>query len=222
MKKGKLSLQIGKNHLHNTDLNDMQKVSNKNNKKYFNKRTYTFRSFIKDISSLISYKINMKPKKDKISSLFSERIMMSVTAVNGCTICNWFHTKLALEIGMSPKEIADIGQLEFSNSEIPDYEKTALIFAQHYAETKGNPSIIALERVISFYGIEVTKSIILNIKLITIGNLYGNSVAAFESRIIHKSPSKNGSFLFELFIFILGGFLINKIMKLDTRKSNFE
>ena len=37
-----------------------------------------------------------------------ERIMLSITEVNGCTMCSFVHTKLALSSGMSNDEIQEL------------------------------------------------------------------------------------------------------------------
>lgn len=215
MRKSKIDFQQETIGFKSNGNNDDSLNENLDNNKLFNKRSYSLRSFVYDLSSLLSFIINTKPKNKKVSKLFSERIMMSVTAVNDCIFCSWFHTKLALEVGITPKEISDIAQLNFSNKNIPEYEKVALVFAQHYAETKGYPSKKALQQLLSFYGKQTSNEIILQIKMISIGNLLGNTISAFESRIFQKTPPKNGSFLFELLIYFLGGFLFSKTMKLD-------
>ena len=80
-----------------------------------------------------------KAKKGKeLSPEFIERIMMSVTEVNGCAICSYAHTKMALEIGMSSKEIQNI--LSGVMDDIPPDEIPGIIFAQHYADSRGKPS----------------------------------------------------------------------------------
>ena len=185
--------------------------------KNYKKRSLNWKILRKTLFRMI---INFKSMINglNLDAEFIERIMLAVTSVNDCRYCTYYHTKLALESGCSDEEIREIlgGDLSCADQK----ELPALAFAQHFAESKGNPSKKALNRLISFYGIEISKSIILNIKLISIGNLYGNTISAFESRIFKKTPPKVGSFLFELLVFLLGGFLINKIMKLETRRIN--
>ncbi len=44
-------------------------------------------------------------KNKTLSEHFMERIMLAVTEVNGCPLCSFAHTKMALESGMSNEEI---------------------------------------------------------------------------------------------------------------------
>ncbi|WP_256205872.1 carboxymuconolactone decarboxylase family protein [Carnobacterium iners] len=37
-----------------------------------------------------------------------ERIMLAVTQVNGCSVCSYTHTKMALEVGMKSEKIKNI------------------------------------------------------------------------------------------------------------------
>ncbi len=41
-----------------------------------------------------------------ISPAFRERLMLAVTAVNGCRYCSYFHTGEALKSGLSQEEIS--------------------------------------------------------------------------------------------------------------------
>jgi len=78
-------------------------------------------------------------RKNKVmSSEFIERIMLAVTEVNGCEVCSYAHTKIALEQGMSEEEIGKL--LSGDTEDIPAEEAPAIFFAQHYADTRGNPS----------------------------------------------------------------------------------
>nr|WP_237713710.1 carboxymuconolactone decarboxylase family protein [Rhodococcus sp. P14] len=63
--------------------------------------------------------------------------MLAVTEVNGCGACSYAHTKIALGAGMSSAEIRNIlaGVLD----DVPDSEVAAVLFAQHYADTRATP-----------------------------------------------------------------------------------
>ncbi|MHA1727584.1 MAG: carboxymuconolactone decarboxylase family protein [Promethearchaeota archaeon] len=136
-----------------------------------------------------------------ISDDFTERIMVAVTAVNGCIMCSWMHTKRAIESGCTDEEISEILCSDFQN--IKKSEMIALTFAQYYAETEGEPSKKALKRLLKYYGKQKSLAIIGYIKMITVGNLLGNTIEAFEHRF-KGNPPKNGSFLLELIIFLIG------------------
>src|SRR5690625_6346011 len=76
--------------------------------------------------------------------------MLAVTEVNGCEICSYGHTKYALEQGMSNEEIKSF--LTGNPENISSDEMPAIIFAQHYADTKGHPSEEAWNRIVQEYG----------------------------------------------------------------------
>lgn len=170
--------------------------------KYFKKRSYNFRTFFRDIFRMIKQSSLIKEirKSGRINPQFEKRIMLAVTAVNGCRYCEWGHTKSALNLGCSEEEIEQIMIHDFGSCD-PD-EIVALAYAQHYAETEGNPTPETRERLVDFYGEEKARDIQLIIEMITMGNLLGNTLDAFESRLKGLPPEK-GSFLFELFIFSL-------------------
>ena len=74
----------------------------------------------------------------KMNHAFLERIMLAVTEANGCAMCSYYHTKVALEAGFSETEIRNMlgGEL----SDVPAGELEGVLFAQHYADTRGKPS----------------------------------------------------------------------------------
>ncbi len=169
---------------------------------YFKKRSYTFKSFFQDIFRMIKKTplIRETKKAGRISPQFEKRIILTVTAVNGCRYCEWGHTKSALDIGCSEEEIEQIMINDFSSCD-PE-EVVALAYAQYYAEAEGKNTTEAWQKVLEFYGEEKAKDIQLFIEMITMGNLLGNTLDAFESRLKGLPPEK-GSFLFELFIYSL-------------------
>ncbi len=86
-----------------------------------------------------------------ISRAFMEKVMIVVTAVNGCVYCEWFHAKAAVSSGLSPAEIKNILQLQFQ-ADAADSELPALLYAQHYAETDRQPDPEMTRRLVEFYG----------------------------------------------------------------------
>ena len=137
-------------------------------------------------------------KSGRISGQFRERLMLAVTAVNDCRYCEWGHTKMALNEGCSEEEIEQIMTYDFDSCD-PD-EVVALAYAQHYAETRDNPTGEYWDKLVDFYGIEKAEDIQLIIETITMGNLLGNTLDAFESRL-KGIPPENGSFFFEMYLY---------------------
>ncbi len=171
---------------------------------FFTKRTFNFRSFMKTMQTILrNRKIFVDTMKSKrISNEFSERIMLAVTAVNGCRYCEWGHTKMAIESGCTDEEIKNILDLDFQG--LKKDEIIALAFAQHFAESKENPSKKALNNLVKEYGTQKANDIINYCIMITVGNLLGNTIDAFESRM-NGIQVVDGSFLFEFLVYLIGG-----------------
>ena len=143
-----------------------------------------------------SMKYLRNTKKNKaLSKEFSERIMLAVTEVNNCKMCSYAHTKMALESGMNEKEIRNIlsGQLD----NIPTEEMPAILFAQHYADSKCKPSKEAWERIVTIYGETKANAILATIRIITIGNTYGIPFGSFSNRF-KGNPDKRSNIFYEI------------------------
>lgn len=130
---------------------------------------------------------------------FIERIMLVVTEVNGCELCTYAHTKAALEQGMSDEEIQQI--LSGDINGITKEESVAIFFAQHYADTKGNPSKESWQRVVDEYGESKALGILGAIRMIMIGNIAGIPASAFKSRLKGK-PIKKSSLFYEIIMLL--------------------
>jgi len=77
-------------------------------KKRFSKRIHTVKEFMYHLDLLISHPAAIKKanKNSDIHRKFIERIMLAVTQVNGCRLCSYAHTKIALENGLEQNEIS--------------------------------------------------------------------------------------------------------------------
>lgn len=131
-------------------------------------------------------------KKDLLSKDFTERIMLTVTQVNDCELCSYAHTKMALEQGMAGDEIQKI--LSGDMEDIPQEEAPAIFFAQHYADSRGKPSLLSWQRVLDEYGEEKALGILGAIRMIMIGNIIGIPMSSFRSRL--KGTRVGGSNIF--------------------------
>lgn len=163
----------------------------------FYKKIYTVKEgYVALIKGLRTVKYFVKSKKSgQMSPHFIERIMITVTEVNGCEVCSYGHTKIALEQGMSDEEI----QMLFSGytEAIPNDEMKAILFAQHYADTRGNPTKDSWNRILEGYGIEKALGILGAIRMIMIGNSYGIAYSALKRRLKGK-PIKKSNLLYEI------------------------
>lgn len=150
----------------------------------FKKRTYqNFREFRKEIGYLFSQrkKIFILMKGEKVSVTFRERLMLAVTAVNGCRYCSYFHAREALKAGLTEEEMTNLLAGVIKNC--PPEEAPALLYAQHWAETGANPDLEAIQKLIETYNSEIAEYINLALRLIRVGNLLGNSFDKILYRI---------------------------------------
>ena len=139
-------------------------------------------------------------KNNCLDKKFAERIMLAVTEVNGCELCSYAHTRMALEAGMDEEEIREL--LAGASRSIPDGEATAILFAQHYADTKGNPSDEARGRLIDAYGRPAADGILGVTCMIMMGNVAGIPLSSFINRLKGK-PVKGGNIFLELLTLII-------------------
>ena len=119
-------------------------------------------------------------REKRVSKAFSERIMLAVTAVNGCRYCAYAHTRMALQAGLSDDDVQRI--LSGDLDDIPAEEAVALAFAQHYAESAGQPDPEAWARLVETYGEAQARDIMAYIRMIMYGNLLGNTFDALLCR----------------------------------------
>lgn len=183
----------------------------------FNKNIYTASLLLSDTGFLLWNipKIIGVSRSKKISKVFMEKIMNVTTAVNGCTYCSWFHAKQALSCGISEAKIRNMMKLQF-RADATDFELMALLYAQHYAETNRNPESEMTEKLLETYGEKTANDILLVIRMIFFGNLYGNTWDAVMSRF-KGTPAKNSNILFELFFFLLNFWIMFPMMYLMKR-----
>ncbi len=118
----------------------------------------------------------MKPlmRGELIDAAFRERLMMSVTAVNGCRYCSYAHARQALVEGIDKDEVKALQGGVVENC--PRDELPALLYAQHWAETQGSTELAARERIVEKYNEETVKAIELTLQTIQMGNLLGNTI----------------------------------------------
>lgn len=143
----------------------------------FNRRTYpSLPAFIADLKAIMARRDQMKPlmRGESLDKAFRERLMLAVTAVNGCRYCSYAHTRQALAEGIDGSEIRALldGVVEDSPSE----EIQALLYAQHWAETAGKVDPAAREQMVETYDSDTVKAIELALQTIQMGNLLGNTV----------------------------------------------
>lgn len=141
-------------------------------------------------------------KKSKIVDLhFVERLQLAVTEVNGCALCSYGHAKMALKQGMGSEEINSF--LSGGNTYIKPEEAKAILFAQHFADSRGFPKKYAYDSIVKDYGEDKAQIILSAVQMMITGNVYGIPLSAFQARLKGK-PYKDSTLFYELRMEIIG------------------
>jgi len=153
---------------------------------------YFFKSFF--------YMSKMIERDRKIvDEKFVERIMLTVTQVNGCKICSQAHAKRAFEVGLTKEEISKM--LSDEKDVVSLNESVGVLFATDYADERGRPNQNAINRLYQTYGRRNGKAIIGACAMIMMGNTLGIAFDTFKKRL---KGIKTGSSIFrELGIFMI-------------------
>ncbi len=153
----------------------------------FDKRIINLKTQNKDIKKFVEHSDSFIEAQlnPVISKSFSESVSLAISQVNGCKLCSYTHAKNALKSGMSEEEVEFLLSGGFDNA--PKDQLEALLFAQHYADTKGNPDTEAKQKLLDTYGEEKTKDIMASILMMNLTNLHGNVLEAFGLRLKGKA-----------------------------------
>lgn len=133
--------------------------------------------FLRNVPALVRAR-----RGGRVSEQFVEKIMLATTAVNECQYCTRFHTDLAREVGVDEETIDAILERDVESA-VGDDERTALLFAQRYAETDEEPGADAVAELEAEYGPETAADIRAYVRAIYFGNLLGNSYDALRHRV---------------------------------------
>ncbi len=160
----------------------MKQSERKFDKRIINLKTQNehIRMFIKHSDAFVEAQLN-----PAISKSFSESVSLAISQVNGCKLCSYTHAKNALKSGMSEEEVEFLMSGGFDNA--PKEQLEALLFAQHYADTKGNTDPEIKQKLLDTYGEEKTKDIMASILMMNLTNLHGNTAEALGLRFKGKA-----------------------------------
>lgn len=125
-------------------------------------------------------KIMSNKKSGLVDAQFIERLQLAVTEVNGCAACSCAHTSMALRLGMSNEEVSNF--LSGSDHFVKPEEAKAIMFAQHFADTRGYPLKDTYDTIIQEYGKQKARIILSAIQVMLTGNIYGIPFSAYLSR----------------------------------------
>ena len=158
-----------------------------------------YRSFV--FAPRAMSKLIRNNKTKLVDNHFVERLQLAVTEVNGCAACSYQHTQMALKQGMSNEEIGSFlsGGSDFTKPE----EAKAIMFAQHFADSRGFPKKYAYDSIVEEYGKKEASIILSACQMMIAGNMYGIPFSAFLSRLQGK-PYKDSTLFYELGMLIVG------------------
>jgi len=188
----------------------MSRIIKRIEKPYRFVSTVRFYGYLKKALGGVKW-MSLNGRKKLVSKKFGERIFLAVTSVNGCRYCSYYHAKLALTSGMERTEIS--AMLSGDLGDVPEEEAVALAFAQHYAESGGQPDPQALSKLVECYGLDGANVIRSHISMITVGNFYGTAFDALQSRL-RLRPIAGSRLMNELGI-TFGSILMLPVMLLD-------
>jgi len=162
-----------------------------------------YRSFV--YATRAASKLSKNKKSQLLHPDFIERLQLAVTEVNGCAACSYQHTKMALQQGMSNEEISSFlsGETHFIKPE----EAKAIMFAQHFADSRGFPKKYAYDAIVTEYGNDKAALILSASQVMIAGNMYGIPFSAFQSRLKGK-PFTDSNLFYELGMLVAGIFCL--------------
>lgn len=166
-------------------------------KVFKNKKIYTyqetFRTAVCFFNGLVFIK---KAKKAKvINKPFVERIMLGVTEVNGCTLCSYQHTGIALKAGLSREEIRAL--LDGELQTVQEHEIIGVLFGKHVADQRGLFDKEAFDRMVKEYGEDRSLGVLGAVRIIMFTNIIGIMGGVLFDTLTLKNK-KLGLFIHEL------------------------
>jgi len=108
--------------------------------------------------------------------------MLGVTSVNDCRWCSWLHSGIALKHGVDLDELQSLLDRGTFGA-VDEREATAVLFAQHFAETLRRPTPAARHALARQFTPWQRMEIMAWIHFIYFANLSGNSADAWLARL---------------------------------------
>ncbi len=170
-------------------------------RKFYKKKIYSYTQFFRAMVCLFNtlpYLSNAKRKK-LLNKQFIERIMLAVTEVNGCSLCSYQHTKIALKSGLTTKEIQAL--LDGDTQGLHQNEVIGVLFGKHVADQNGLFDQDYLTRVIKEYGQEKAYGVLGAIRIIMFTNIMGIAIGIIVDTF--KGESRKIS----LFVYAIGALI---------------
>ncbi len=159
-------------------------------------RYYSPKAFTRILFDMAFMLVKYKRQIKLISKKFRSDIMLAVTYVNGCRVCSYYHTQVLLKEGATGAELKPL--LDGTFADLDTEETAALIFAQHYADARGEYDPEAFVTIKEYYGDETAVGILAAVKMIMFGNVNGIALGNLWDRLHFRKPG-NSKLLTDLY-----------------------
>ena len=160
-------------------------------------------------------------KNKRINKAFRERIMLAISGVNGCAMCSFVHTKLALAEGISAAQIKQLLGGEFND--IPANEAVGVLYAQSYASGKEVVDPTSFQRLVDEYGQQKAYCILQVCQIITFTTVMGITLDGIKQRLTFQKAHNRFFTELSLLLLIFTAFplmlVVQTIVVLLTRPS---
>lgn len=150
----------------------------------FRKRTFSPALFMDSAASVASSLPTLLRAlwRPRTSATVREQVMLAVTSVNDCRYCTWVHTSLALKADVDLDELRTVLQASSLGDRLGPAQ-VAILFGQHYADTRRQPTQDALAALSRAWSAAQVREIMAYIHAIYFANLSGNSMDAWLARL---------------------------------------
>jgi AhpD family alkylhydroperoxidase len=158
-------------------------------------------------------------KSKRIPKAFRERIMLAISGVNGCAMCSFVHTKIALAEGIPAEQIKQV--LGGSYDDVPTEEVVGVLFAQSYAANNEAVDAASTARLVKEYGEAKAHCILQVCQIITFTTVMGITLDGVKQRLTfqraHNRFYRELLIMVSIFVGFPVLFLYHVIVILGTR-----
>jgi len=112
------------------------------------RRNHSPAALMRDLREVVRHRSQLRMLRGGtvVDDAFRERIMLAITAVNGCRYCSYAHARMALAAGLTQEEVGELATGDLTGA--PAEQVPALLYAQHWAESDARPDPAARLRVV--------------------------------------------------------------------------
>lgn len=143
-------------------------------------RVFTVGTFYRHVRNAMANALGIVRARRAMGGNLASQLMLAVSQVNGCRLCSWFHTSVALKEGATEGELQDLIGGDFGH--LTDEQAACVLFAQHYADQGGLAIDEAFADLIHQVGETTARHTLALTQAIMVGNLHGIALDALTQR----------------------------------------